>query len=73
LVLSGVKQISDVYIFEKIGSKATTFDYHVVQMPLLVCLFQNVFLDGVFRNKAVDMHVSRLSYAVTTILRLINV
>jgi hypothetical protein len=30
LVFSGIEQISDVYIFEKIGSKPTTFDYHVV-------------------------------------------
>ena len=59
-----------VELLQQVSVEAPGLDGEVVEVALLVTLPQNVLLDGVLRDEAVDVHLPRLADAVAPVLHM---
>ena len=62
------QQLTWVELLQKVGIKTARLNGQVVQLPLLVALKEDVFLNCLLADQPVDVHLSRLPDAVAPIL-----
>ena len=65
-----VDDATQVNLLEKVGGELSGVDRDLVEQALLVGLLEDVLLDRVLANEAVDMHLARLADSMASILRL---
>ena len=64
------KKIPGVELVQELGVEAARLDGQVVQLPLLVAVHQNVLLNGLLADQAVDVDLPGLANAMAAVLRL---
>lgn len=64
------KQIPGVELMQDLSVETAGLDGQVVQLPLLVALHQNVLLDRLLTDQAVDVDFPGLANAMASVLRL---
>lgn len=62
--------MTSIHLFEVGSGEIATLNSQVTEHPLLVSFLKDVLFYGLFRDESIDVHVSRLSDAVATILSL---